>query len=187
MKIVNRTHWRTDQLRAIVTRVAADELDAAKRQRMTVYVVYNRAGKRGGWSSGCAHIHGNYIKVRVSSSTVDPIDFAMVTAHEFAHARGLYHRDLGMFKNPHYHRLGEATRTIYAWALEMPIETKLKRTKPTTEEVYDKKYLHVVKTADQWRRRVKLSNTKLKQWTRKQRYYEKKMAALRAAKLEGRE
>ena len=50
MKVINRTRWRTDQLRAIIRAVAEREFDAHDRKNLVIEVKYGakRAGRVGG-------------------------------------------------------------------------------------------------------------------------------------------
>lgn len=61
MKVINKTVWRTDQLRAILQRAAEQELEPAKRKTLVVTVEYTR----GGYSSGCAYLGGRHATVRI--------------------------------------------------------------------------------------------------------------------------
>lgn len=47
MKLENRTDYRNDHLRAILTRVAREELDPADRKKLYVRIVYARTGVSG--------------------------------------------------------------------------------------------------------------------------------------------
>jgi hypothetical protein len=181
MQIRNGTHWRTDQLRQIVARVAADELEVGKRRSTIVVIGYNRAAGHHTYSSGHAPYGGSIIYVNIPSGAVNSIDFAMVVAHEFAHSRGLHHRDVAMFGNPRYHRVAEHTNRIYAWAAEMPIEKKQVE-KISYAELIDKRYKHVLSMTARAQSRAKRAQTILKKWTAKRRYYEKKMAAMKMPK-----
>jgi len=70
MKIINKTHWRTDHLKAILRIAAEVELEPAKRKRLTVEVTYT--GTRRGGSSGCAVIGGTWARVRIPKGPEQP-------------------------------------------------------------------------------------------------------------------
>lgn len=54
MKIINKTHWQTEHLKAIISRVAQNELDPKHRKHLVVTVGYNRS--KSGHSSGHAYL-----------------------------------------------------------------------------------------------------------------------------------
>lgn len=64
MKVINKTVWRTDHLKAILQEAARREFDdGARRKRLRVTVEYTRNGG----SSGCAFIGGNSCVVRIAN------------------------------------------------------------------------------------------------------------------------
>jgi len=117
MKIVNRTRYRTDHLRAFALRVAQTELDSTV--GFTMEVTYNRGGTRHTGTSGWAPYHGRKIRVMVPSGAVDRIDLAHTIAHEMAHTRGVRHA--AMRGAPRYRRVG-TWRACYAWAEALPLD-----------------------------------------------------------------
>ena len=131
MKIINRTHWRTDHLRAFLSRVAETELTAGRRKRLTIELKYNRQKDRG-LCSGHAQCPGDRMTVMVPSLLVNKVDLAMVIAHEMAHTRGVRHA--AMRGNPAYRRVHPRTESIYSWAVDQPLEMKPKRTRTTPEQ-----------------------------------------------------
>jgi hypothetical protein len=70
MKIINKTHWRTDHIRAILQGAARVELEPSKRRGLTVEVTYT--GKRRSGSSGCAIIGGTWARVRLPKGPDQP-------------------------------------------------------------------------------------------------------------------
>ena len=70
MKIINKTHWRTDHLKAILQKAAVVELEPAKRRKLVVEVTYT--GKRHGGASGCAFVGGNWARVRIPKGAAQP-------------------------------------------------------------------------------------------------------------------
>lgn len=175
MKILNRTHWRTDQLRAILQRCAEMELEPAKRKHITVTVSYRR---RGGGSSGCAYIGGRWCRVRVSSDVFDSRDFAKVACHEFAHLRGMRHRQMpAYYKRNHIGGTGDGHER-YAWATSMVVERKAKKARPTGAALARERHAHVLTMVAKAQTRFKRAQTLLRKWKTKQRYYEKRLAAM---------
>lgn len=175
MKIQNRTHWNTKQIRAIVQRCAEMELEPAQRKTLTVVVSYRR---RGGGSSGCAYIKGRWAKIRVSSDIFDSRDFAFVACHEFAHVRGMDHLAMPLY----YRRMSSgghgAKHERYEWAASMVVERKQAPAKPSSGEKLSVKHANAIARLVQATTRAKRAVTILKKWQRKVRYYEGKMAAM---------
>lgn len=180
MKFSNRTHWRTDDLAAIVKRVAQDELEPAHRKRLTVYISYNRGKDRHRYTSGWAAVPGNWIRLMVPSGAVDAVDFACTAAHEMAHARGLHHRE--MRGSPRYYRQMRAA--FYAWAAEFPIRRKQGKSRPSVEAKREQAHTHALKMVKQWTTKTKRAQTTLKKWQRRARAIERRMDVA-AANLSG--
>lgn len=64
MKVINKTRWRTDHLKAILQRAAEQEFDdPARRKRLRVTVTYTRSGG----CSGEAYCHSNVSTVRIEN------------------------------------------------------------------------------------------------------------------------
>jgi len=70
MRIINKTHWRTDHLRTILRKAAQIELEPTQRKRLVVEVTYT--GTRRGGSSGCAIIGGKWARVRIPKGPEQP-------------------------------------------------------------------------------------------------------------------
>lgn len=176
MKIVNKTMWRTDQLRAIVSRVAQDELDTEKRKYLEVIVEYRRANA---CVIGRAQRRGYWIKITIERENVDRVLLAHIIAHEMAHSRGLQHSEMRGCARYDY---TEGWRDYYAWANQMPIEKKQVREK-LKEDVQLVRYNRILERQRGWTTKLKRAQTALKKLARQQRYYEKVLVA--AGKLPG--
>lgn len=177
MRLQNKTHWRSDQIKPILQRCAEMELEPDKRRRLIVVVSYRR---RGGGSSGCAAIGGHWCKVRVSSDVFDTRDFAIVACHEFAHVRGMRHAEM-----PHYYmrsgrleRGTDSTHPRYDWANSIQVERQQIQSKPK-EQMVGQKHQAAVARLKVASTRAKRAVTILKKWQRRVRYYERQMAALK--------
>lgn len=171
MKIHNRTHWRSDHIRAIALRVARDELDPGATKGFTVDVNY---GGRGPGVSGHAPYHGRRISIHVSSVAIDRVDLAQTIAHEMAHTRGMTHRQ--MRNAPRYRRMGEVTRALYAWAEDMPLERIVPPKAVGLDERRQKKLDHARALVAQWERRLKRAQGKVRRWKGRVRDYERYIA-----------
>ena len=185
MRVINKTIWRTDHLKAILQRCAKQEFDdGSRRKRLVITIEYTRKGG----CSGYAWYHSNRSVVRIANpngkTMRGPVSlegagmlqmrFASVACHEFAHNRGMRHRQM-----PKYYGWGPTWKEYVAWAAEMPLEQKPTKAPPAPSEIVDAKLAHVIKMRERAETRLKRSKTILKKWTVKERYYEKQKAAKR--------
>jgi hypothetical protein len=178
MKIVNKTHWRTDHLRAFLRRAADTEFSGLpdKWKRGVATFVYTRRNGSS-YSSGCATLNGFHMTIRLSKHTPDKIDLAEVIAHEMAHLRGMTHDK--MRGSPLYRRVGRH-REIYAWGDTLPLEIKPPRTKKRPGP--DVKLEHARKMLARNETKLKRITTIVKKWRLKVRYYERRELAVAAQK-----
>jgi len=181
MKIVNRTHWRTNHLKAIITKVAAIELDPLKRKRYTVEITYNRGRARGGYCSGWAAYHGSLARVMVPSDVVFKTDLAHTVAHEMAHSRGMTHHQMGRYSARYKRNSG--WRDFYAWAENMPLERKSikKKERPAPIDRATTGLSQAQAKVEEWQRRAKRAATKIKFWRRRAAYYTRRQTRLGVA------
>lgn len=186
MKIENKTHWKTADLRRIAQRVCREEFPrdrfGDKWRTMRVVVGYNRAGSGG--SSGHAYYNSRTAYVNVPSGNVfggrlkedrgaghvDPVDFAHVVAHEFGHCKGLRHGHMA----PHMEgtKWGERTdymRRHFAWAALLPIRKQepARKARPTVDD----KLAHAERMLARAVTREKRAATLRKKWQVKVRRY----------------
>lgn len=178
MKVINNTHWRSDHLRAIISRVVNDELTPEKRARLVVTIDYIR--RLQSYSSGCAPYFGSRMTVRISKHAefANKVDFAKVVAHECAHLRGMRHSQMGHpYHAPNHARTPEQ-RAYFAWAEEMPLEQKPKRIKVVN--IQEVRHATAIQHVTEWERKLKFAQTKLRKWRSKVRYYDR-VAASKAA------
>ena len=172
MKIDNRTHFQTSDLRHLLQRVAEIEFDPDVRKRLRVEIRYGRRLQNGA-CSGRARLGSPWTRVRVPSTGVDPVDFAMVAAHEMAHVRGLRHRDMNTSR---YDRT-QNWREVYAWAADYPIGVKEKKPRPGADQKLTVRLAHARKMLGRHTHGLKLETTLVKRWKARVKYYEKKIAA----------
>jgi hypothetical protein len=178
MRVINKTHWRTDQLKAIIHRAAIDELSPAKRKQVECTIVYTKRTSIG--SSGCAVLGGTQMVLRIGRDTLDRIDLAHVAAHECAHLRGMTHGQ--MRNNPRYRRIPGRTASIYAWAEGLPVEKTQPKASKSAFEQFEIKLAHAQSAAKKHSAKLKRNQNLLQKWQRKIRYYEKKLLTLNATK-----
>lgn len=145
MKIINKTNWRTDHLRAFVARIAQDELDPAKRKLLRVFFKPGRAqnGTSGQWWGGTSHTVEIFMPTGAAMQVpalvpMLRIDFAATIAHELAHVqtrmRGRsveiqWRRSVRYGRPKTASELAEQER-LYAWAVAMPLERQAAKAKP---------------------------------------------------------
>lgn len=182
MKVVNKTHWMTRDLRRIAARVTREEFprdrfgDRAK--SISVHVGYNRAGS--GSSSGHAYYHSNWCTVNVPSGRVDPVDFAHVVAHELGHCKGLKHGHMAPhMESTRWGKRSDYMRQHFAWAKAIEIRRTPVRTK--ARPTVDGKLAHARRMLAKAATRAKRAQTLLNGWQRKVRYYERKAPPLALA------
>lgn len=178
MKIINNTHWRSEHLRAFITRIAQDEIEPSARKALVVTVKYNRA-KDKGWCSGRAKLGRPVMTIMVPSQVVDKIDLAHVIAHELAHTRGMDHNQ--MRGSARYRRVGN-WREIYGWAEAMPLEKEAPKKKPRAD-VQLQRYARALAAEQRWATKLKRAQTALRNLRPKLRRYERILTA--AGKLPG--
>jgi len=163
MRIRNLTHWRTDQMAAILRRVASDELDPARRRRFTVHIIYGR--RRGAGVSGYALYHSSAITLKLSRQDgPDSMSFAHTAAHEFAHARGVRHQAM---RGSTRYTYAEGWQERVAWARAIPIEIVPATPKLDTHTRLVGRIAHAEQMVMQWERKLKRGQTALKAWRTK--------------------
>jgi hypothetical protein len=184
MRILNKTDWRTDHLRAFVSRIAAVELNADQRKCLVVHVSYTRPGAR--WlraktgSSGYAYYGGRHAYIRIHKDEPDKIDLAFVIAHELAHVRGMRHR---LMRGSVLYDRVPGMREHYAWAEAMPLEKRPE--KPKAVVAPDAKLNHARAMLAVNESKLKRYTTLVKKWRKRVQYYERRglsIAAVGSAK-----
>lgn len=166
MRIVNKTHWRTDQITKLVYRVAQDELDPGQLKRARIQIKYRRQEKYiSGW---CTYGTGRNPRVYMAlflprKGAIDLPGLAHTIAHELAHSKGLKHRDM---QNTRYGWI-EGWRERYAYANNFPVEARPEKPAPTLDDKRQKKLAAAQKKVAEWTRKQKLATTTLKKWEKK--------------------
>lgn len=173
MKIDNRTHWSTRDLRRILTRVAMEELSDTRQQQhqrrhLHVTIVYSR---RVGRHSGCAWLKGTSARLCIPKAGVNPVEFAWLAAHEFSHTRGQEHAQM---TGDVLYFTAKAQAT-YAWAAAFPIRRVVPKRSPRPGD--EQKHQHAVTMLARATTRRKRAATLERKWQKRVRYYATKMAA----------
>jgi hypothetical protein len=180
MHVRNKTNYLTRDLAAIIRRVAQDEFDAAHIRWIVVDVRYRRANSHtNGYAIyGTGEAPAGWVELRLERepASIDKIKLAHTVAHEFAHNKGLRHHEM---ISPRYGFV-DGWRDLYAWAAEMPLRLKPEKAEPGPEAKIEKALLHAKDKVVCVQRRQKRLNTVLRRWTRRARYYERRLAALKS-------
>jgi hypothetical protein len=171
MKITNATNYQTADLRAIVAKVAADELEDHPRKRLAlrVEVVYTRGGGVG--MSGIAWRRSCRVRLRVPRTNAGPVLFAWLAAHEIAHVRGMGHRKMPDYLN----HFTATSRERWGWAAAFP----LRQAAPVQKSAlaaYQARLAHVqgmLRLADT---RLKRATTIRAKWARRVSLAQKRLA-----------
>lgn len=178
MRITNSTHWRTDQIAALIRRVAQDELDAGQLRKARIEVRYKRSGTR--VMGRCTVGTGLNPRIRMTLMLprVGPVsvpDYALIVAHELAHAKGLHHRQMN--KSSRYYWV-EGWKERYTYAENFPIEAKPAKAvvKPTIDDKRRKAHDKALAMAAKWERRLKQASSMLKKWQRRARTVERRLS-----------
>ena len=165
IELDNKTHWRSDHLKAFIARGVKDERpDLCKRgaPALKVRVVYTRSHTKG--SSGYAYYNSNQMTIRLAKVNPDKVDLAGVIYHELAHTRGMRHD--AMRNHPRYRRVGNYRR-IYGWGADLPLEPVVKKSKKVPVNA---KLAHAEKMLKAAMTREKRAITLRKKWESKVKY-----------------
>ncbi len=178
MKLTNKTHWRTDQLKKLVVEVARRELlNSGFTKRLQVTVKYKRASYRSMGYGGYAWYNSHSMVLKLPRiGPVDSARVAKIIAHELAHCQGVKHNCM------HNTRYGwvEGWRQIWGWAAAHPIEGKSATVKIPSSPLNQilSKIAECKKRMAAWQRKAKLAKTYLSKHARRLRYYETKAATI---------
>jgi len=181
MKITNETHWRTDQLKKIIQRVAKVELadcPAYQKRALRIEIVYTRPAdwvSDKTYSTGRASVGGTWVKLRIPREKIDHTDFAYVVGHEFGHTRGLRHDRMNGRRA--YDRSVAGNREMYSWAEEYPIDRKPVKEKPSLDVIQAIRASRTELAIGRWQVKLKRAQTALKKLNKRARYYEKVLAS----------
>lgn len=185
MRITNKTKYESAPLIELARRVAEVELDPEKRKVMRVDFVQTVRGiSKGGYVGLCHRIGGNHVDIIVPANPkkVSAAHIAAVLAHEYAHARGMRHRGPnGMGRNPRYRWVKGWRDTVTSYIDGIVIKPREKKVVKLED---DDKLARAQARLLVWEKKRRRCETGIKTWKRRVRYYEKKVAAARANKLE---
>jgi len=193
MRIINKTDWKTEDLKKILTK-ALNEDDKIEgkylyRNQLEIEIVYSKGPRR--WVvesykkrnlempehwlySGYAYYNGSLMRLRVPRKEISKVLLAKIFIHEMGHIRGYKHSSMGGWIDI------EAS-----WAKDdkYQIRKKENRKKPR-EDLQLKRYKHVIEMIKQKGKILKRLRNQIKKWNVKKRYYEKVLTAAGKIKSE---
>ncbi len=185
MRIVNSTHWKTQDISRLIYRVAQDELDRGQLKRARVKVKYVRVNGHLGWCT-----YGTSLRPQVwmtlamprPGKQVDPVELAAVIGHELGHSKGLKHSDM---RNARYGWI-DGWRERYAYAAEFSIGEK-----PVVWLSYEEKLIQrrtqavakAQKMVRKWETAAKRADTMLRKWKARLKAAEKRRLSILPSQL----
>lgn len=166
MKIINRTKYRTADLR--VWLVAAHKAMEAPHEQKTVEIVYGHAG--GHWGRGAYSGYSMKLTLPGDPSKIRYEYLAHVTEHEIGHNLGLKHGDMD-------EDLMWGRGRVPSWEVGLQLRLRAEEAAiPMTDRVASRA-AHAQKMLDRWDRKIRLAKTIRSKWAAKVRYYDRKNAA----------
>lgn len=176
MKITNKTHYRTDDLRKLF--VACVNHHGGEIKRMSITVLY---GEFSGFAYYPRHeLHGGTITVRLPSPKRAPeglkmkwlTNVAQLFEHELMHCFGIRHGDMDR-------DVYNCRQDVSAWLpADLPkIRAQSGPKVPTEEEKATAKEANARAKLAEWERKAKLAKTRLKKWKAEVRRYDRKHKA----------
>ncbi len=182
MRIRNETHWDSRSILRLVRRVAQDEMaEPGQRRHYCITVKYDRGqrtARLGCAPYGLSALQPSKRMTLYLSRTgeVDAIKLAHTIAHEFAHNKGIRHRDMTNTQRWGY---VEGWRGLYAWAADFPVSAKPIAEVPALATVIERKLAHAESMKRKAHTRASRAKTILHRWEKRVRYYEKKLTAMK--------
>jgi hypothetical protein len=185
MKIKNKTEWSTRDLQKLMNEcVRREGMD----NHRTVIIEYS---KRFRTTHGVASVYGRWIKMYVLRPILeynegseikkkfwefDSVLFAEIFTHELGHNRGLHHDEMISLSS-----------MDMSWAKEFKVNLKnglkfengqiVSAVPKEPRDLKKERYQNVLMHIKEKETELKRTQTLLKKWKRKQRYYEKKVIA----------
>jgi len=186
MKIINKTNWRTDDLKKLLT-AAFNEDDRVEgkykyRDRLRIEIVYSKGPRR--WVveaykkrnlelpvrrlySGYAFYNGNFMKLRIPKEKIDKEILVKIFIHEAGHIRGFRHSGMRRWIDI------EAS-----WAKDDKYQMRQKETKVKPKvDLQLKRYEHILTLLKDKKSQLKRLQNQIKKWNQKRKYYESVLVA----------
>jgi len=194
MKIINKTHWDTLDLKKVLTRALDedDKVEGKYKYRSYLEVIISYSKGHPSWVvkhyqkqnkelpirerySGSAWVGGNGMKLRVPREKFNVERFVRIFIHEMSHIRGIRsHRAIGTVKDED---LG--------WTKDYPVRQKEIIVKPKPD-LQVRRYEHVLEMLKAKKSQLKRLQNQIKKWNQKRKYYESVLVASGKIKEEDR-
>lgn len=100
------------------------------------------------------------------------LSFASVACHEFAHARGMQHRQM-----PKQYTWALGWQEYVGWAASMPLEVKPTKVPAAKPDKQKQRYARILELKKAWATKLKRAQTALRKLRTQERYYERALAA----------
>lgn len=183
VNIVNQTLVNTQHLKTLIRAVAEKELyTPLEIAQLHVRIVYRRRthARPDGSPGGYAYYKSSSFCLKfVRGVQPDVVSTAKTIGHELAHCQGVHH---GKAMSNTRYGWKKGWRETWGWAgsypLEMRSEEKVKLSK--VDDV-TAKVKRCQEALDAWNRKAKMAKTKIRKWTTRLGYYEKRLAAMTPA------
>ena len=192
MRIINKTHWNTSDLKRVLVKALNedDRIEGRYKHRsyLRITIVYSK-----GWPSwvikhfkkqnkeilireiysGIAWVNGTGMRLRVPREKFNVERFVRIFIHEMSHIRGIRsHRAIGTVKDENLE-----------WTKNYSIKQKEIKIKPKVD-LQLKRYNHVIEIIKQKEKILKWLRNQIKKWNMKKRYYERVLTAAGKIKSE---
>lgn len=180
IRIVNRTPWRTDHLRAFVVQARAMVFEKDERKPLAVFFERSRTVLH-----GRAAVGGSRSRVWLPCvRTPDRLTLAQLIAHELAHNAGA-RGERWMRRRAAFGVGDRGDAERFAWAYTLPLErTPAPAPAPESERIASA-LAGIEARAARWQSKAKRAATALKKLARSRRYYTAKLAACGTTKRGG--
>ena len=118
--------------------------------------------------SGHASCPGHYATIFVSSEAINRVSLVHTLRHEFAHLRGMRHKQM---RGSSLYTYAGDWWTSCAWGDTLPLDKAAATPWPTLDERRAKKLVHAERMLAQWERRAKIAAGRVKRWRGRVRDY----------------
>lgn len=177
IRIVNRTSWRTDHLRAFVV-AAREQVFGPERKPLTVEFAPGRSA----WVHGRAALGGSWSRLTIPATDPDKRLLAQILVHELAHNAGAA-GERWMRRSKSYGVRHPEWRENVAWADALPLERKEPKRAAPVKDVIGSKLARLAEREAAWRSKAKRAATALRKIARSRTYYVRKLAAAKGGAL----
>jgi len=190
MEIINKTNWRTSDLKKIITRAFAEDDKVEGKYLYRKYLVikifnatpwqkhflehFKKKGipvprERRAYT-GRAFLGGYRMIMKLPSNEIDKRMLVKIFVHELTHIRGYRHSKMGYWLTD---------KEAGSWMdddINYPVRQKEIKLKPKVD-LQVKRYEHALAAVKDKKSKLKRLQNQIKKWTQKTRYYEHVLAA----------